>query len=67
MKDEEAARTEVGAGNPAALSIQELLQKLQRPRQRVLYYTGGIRLLTGAVKGRKHVTPSLLIAGVRVD
>ncbi|KAK2532808.1 Ttc12 [Columba guinea] len=56
MKDEEAARTEVRAGDPAALSIQELLQKLQRPRQHVLYYTGGIRLLTGAVKGRTEQT-----------
>ncbi|XP_065711902.1 tetratricopeptide repeat protein 12 isoform X1 [Patagioenas fasciata] len=56
MKDEEAARTEARSGSPAALSIEELLQKLQRPGQHVLYYTGGIRLLTAAVKGRTEQT-----------
>ncbi|XP_074018579.1 tetratricopeptide repeat protein 12 [Numenius arquata] len=50
MKDEERAMKEVQSGKLAALSIKELLQKLARPDQNILYYTGGIRLLTGAVK-----------------
>ncbi|KAM6295740.1 tetratricopeptide repeat protein 12 [Aegotheles albertisi] len=50
MKDEESAMKEVQCGNLTALSIKELLQKLDRPDQNILYYTGGIRLLTGAVK-----------------
>ncbi|KFV48108.1 Tetratricopeptide repeat protein 12, partial [Tyto alba] len=51
MKDEERAMKEVESGKLAALSIKELLQKLDRPDQNILYYTGGIRLLTGAMKG----------------
>ncbi|NWY49218.1 TTC12 protein, partial [Chionis minor] len=51
MKDEEKAMKELWSGNSAALSIKELLQKLDRPGQNILYYTGGIRLLTGAMKG----------------
>ncbi|NXN41198.1 TTC12 protein, partial [Rhinoptilus africanus] len=50
MKDEERAMQEVESGRLAALSIKELLQKLDRPDQNILYYTGGIRLLTGAIK-----------------
>ncbi|NWI28789.1 TTC12 protein, partial [Sula dactylatra] len=50
MKDEERAMKEVQSGKLAALSIKELLQKLDRPDHNILYYTGGIRLLTGAVK-----------------
>ncbi|NWS40223.1 TTC12 protein, partial [Probosciger aterrimus] len=50
MKDEERAMKEVQSGNLAALSIKELLQKLHRPDQNVLYYAGGIRLLAGTVK-----------------
>ncbi|XP_008941129.1 PREDICTED: tetratricopeptide repeat protein 12, partial [Merops nubicus] len=50
MKDEERAMKEFQSGKLAALSIKELLQKLHRPDQSVLYYTGAIRLLTGAVK-----------------
>ncbi|XP_054079158.1 tetratricopeptide repeat protein 12 isoform X4 [Rissa tridactyla] len=50
MKDEERAMKEVESGKLAALSIEELLQKLDRPDQNILYYTGGIRLLTGAIK-----------------
>ncbi|NXS99779.1 TTC12 protein, partial [Jacana jacana] len=49
IKDEERAMKEVQSGKLAALSIKELLQKLDRPDQNLLYYTGGIRLLTGAV------------------
>ncbi|XP_063211395.1 tetratricopeptide repeat protein 12 isoform X2 [Chroicocephalus ridibundus] len=50
MKDEERAMKEVESGKLAALSIKELLQKLDRPDQNILYYIGGIRLLTGAIK-----------------
>ncbi|NXE23377.1 TTC12 protein, partial [Ardeotis kori] len=50
MKDEERATKEVQSGNLAARSITELLQKLNRPGQNILSYTGGIRLLAGAVK-----------------
>ncbi|NXN91901.1 TTC12 protein, partial [Rhinopomastus cyanomelas] len=50
MRDEKKAMKEVESGNVAALSIKELLQKLERPDHNILYYTGGIRLLTGAVK-----------------
>nr|XP_009942957.1 PREDICTED: tetratricopeptide repeat protein 12 [Opisthocomus hoazin] len=49
-KDEERAMKEVQSGTLAAQSIKELLQKLDRPDQNILYYTGGIRLLAGAVK-----------------
>ncbi|XP_061870211.1 tetratricopeptide repeat protein 12 isoform X2 [Colius striatus] len=56
MKDEERAMKEVQSGKLAALSIKELLQKLERPDQNILYYTGGIRLLTGAVKDRTGQT-----------
>ncbi|KGL91200.1 Tetratricopeptide repeat protein 12, partial [Charadrius vociferus] len=50
MKDEERAMKELQSGELAALSVKELLQKLERPDQNILYYTGGIRLLTGAMK-----------------
>ncbi|KFQ31162.1 Tetratricopeptide repeat protein 12, partial [Mesitornis unicolor] len=50
VKDEERAMKEVQSGKLAALSIKELLQKLDSPDQNILYYTGGIRLLAGAVK-----------------
>ncbi|XP_010282275.1 PREDICTED: tetratricopeptide repeat protein 12, partial [Phaethon lepturus] len=50
MKDEEKAMKEVQCGKLAALSIEKLLKKLDRPDRNILYYTGGIRLLTGAVK-----------------
>uniref|UniRef100_A0A8C8B6W8 Tetratricopeptide repeat protein 12 n=1 Tax=Otus sunia TaxID=257818 RepID=A0A8C8B6W8_9STRI len=49
VKDEERAMKEVQSGKLTALSIKELLQKLDRPDQNILYYTGGIRLLTGAM------------------
>ncbi|XP_051494388.1 tetratricopeptide repeat protein 12 isoform X2 [Apus apus] len=56
MQDEERAMKEVQAGNLAALSIKELLQKLARPDQSIFYYTGGIRLLAGAVRDRTEQT-----------
>ncbi|NXA04870.1 TTC12 protein, partial [Sapayoa aenigma] len=51
MKDEERAMREVQAGSAAALSIKELLQRIDTPGQDTLYYTGGIRLLAEVVKG----------------
>ncbi|KAM7082807.1 tetratricopeptide repeat protein 12 isoform 1-T1 [Ciconia maguari] len=50
MQDEERAMSEVQSGKLATLFIKELLQKLDRPDQNILYYTGEIRLLIGAVK-----------------
>ncbi|NXO64451.1 TTC12 protein, partial [Phainopepla nitens] len=50
VRDEERAQREVQAGNvAAALSIQELLQRIRSPGQDLLYYTGGIRLLAEVV------------------
>ncbi|NXJ02742.1 TTC12 protein, partial [Psophia crepitans] len=57
IKDEERAVRELQSGKLAALSVKELLQKLDRPGQNILYYTGGIRLLTGAMK---HCTEQTL-------
>ncbi|NXW80715.1 TTC12 protein, partial [Hirundo rustica] len=51
LRDEERAQRELRAGNVAALSVQELLQRISSPDQDILYYTGGIRLLAGAVNG----------------
>ncbi|XP_053943095.1 tetratricopeptide repeat protein 12 isoform X2 [Cuculus canorus] len=56
MKDEESAMKEVQSGKLTALSIKELLQRLGRPDQNILCYTGGIRLLTGAVRDRTEQT-----------
>lgn len=61
VKDEERARKEAESGKLTALSIKELLQKLDRPDQNILYYTGGIRLLTGAVKDCKYSMRRLLM------
>ncbi|NWW63404.1 TTC12 protein, partial [Ifrita kowaldi] len=49
VRDEERAVREVQAGNAAALSIQELLQRISTPGQDIPYYTAGIRLLAEAV------------------
>ncbi|NWS72680.1 TTC12 protein, partial [Crotophaga sulcirostris] len=56
MKDEQSAMEEIQLGKLAALSIKELLQKLDRPDQNILYYAGGIKLLTGAVRDRTEQT-----------
>ncbi|KAM6400408.1 tetratricopeptide repeat protein 12 [Rhynochetos jubatus] len=56
VSDEERAMKEAYSGKLAAVSITELLQKLDRPDQNTLYYTGGIRLLTGAVKDSTEQT-----------
>ncbi|NXT82348.1 TTC12 protein, partial [Zapornia atra] len=50
VKDEERAMKEAQSGKLAALAIKELLQKLERPDQEITYYTGGVRLLAGAIK-----------------
>ncbi|NXI88220.1 TTC12 protein, partial [Rhipidura dahli] len=49
VRDEERAQREVQAGNAAALSIQELLQRINSPGQDLLCCTVGIRLLAEAV------------------
>ncbi|XP_014740139.1 PREDICTED: tetratricopeptide repeat protein 12 [Sturnus vulgaris] len=49
LRDEERAEREAQAGNVAASSIQELLQRISSPGQDILYYTGGIRLLAEVV------------------
>ncbi|NXF77713.1 TTC12 protein, partial [Sclerurus mexicanus] len=50
VKDEERAMKEVQAGSVAALSIKELLQRLDTPGQDILFYAGGIRILAEVVK-----------------
>ncbi|NXC02651.1 TTC12 protein, partial [Orthonyx spaldingii] len=50
VKEEERAAREAQAGNVAALSIKELLQRINTPGQDIPYYTGGIRLLAEVVK-----------------
>lgn len=64
VRDEERAVREVQAGNAAALSIQELLQRINTPGQDILYYTAGIRLLAEAVGNCEYLMPKLLIVGV---
>ncbi|NXA74580.1 TTC12 protein, partial [Thryothorus ludovicianus] len=49
VRAEERAEREAQAGNVAALSIQELLQRISSPGQDLLYYSGGIRLLAEVV------------------
>ncbi|NXO45889.1 TTC12 protein, partial [Locustella ochotensis] len=49
LREEERAEREAQAGNVAASSIQELLQRISSPGQGILYYTGGIRLLAEVV------------------
>ncbi|XP_066059652.1 tetratricopeptide repeat protein 12 isoform X1 [Chamaea fasciata] len=50
VRDEERAEREIQAGNVAALSIQELLQRISSPGQDIPYYTGAIRLLAELVE-----------------
>ncbi|XP_048824343.1 tetratricopeptide repeat protein 12 isoform X2 [Lagopus muta] len=50
MQEEDRAMKAFQSGKHAALSIKDLLQKLNRPNQNILYYTGGIQVLIGAVK-----------------
>ncbi|XP_042688073.1 tetratricopeptide repeat protein 12 isoform X1 [Centrocercus urophasianus] len=50
MQEEDRAMKAFQSGKHAALSIKDLLQKLNRPNQNIFYYTGGIQVLIGAVK-----------------
>ncbi|KGL82293.1 Tetratricopeptide repeat protein 12, partial [Tinamus guttatus] len=50
MNEEERALKEFQSGKFTALSIKELLKKLDKPDQNILYYSGGIRVLTEAMK-----------------
>ncbi|NXA38945.1 TTC12 protein, partial [Eudromia elegans] len=50
VNEEERALKEFQSGKFTALSITELLQKLDKPDQNILYYSGGIRVLTAAMK-----------------
>ncbi|NXR53593.1 TTC12 protein, partial [Hippolais icterina] len=56
VRDEEGAEREAQAGSVAAKSIQELLQRICSPGHDILDYTGGIRLLAGAVNNRSGQT-----------
>uniref|UniRef100_A0A8C3SFN2 Tetratricopeptide repeat domain 12 n=1 Tax=Chelydra serpentina TaxID=8475 RepID=A0A8C3SFN2_CHESE len=47
---EEKALKEFQSGKYTAVSVKELLQKLNRPDQNILYYAGGIRVLTESIK-----------------
>ncbi|NWV65794.1 TTC12 protein, partial [Malurus elegans] len=49
VKDEEMAARIFESGDVTALSIQELLQRINSPEQDLPYYTGGIRLLAELV------------------
>ncbi|XP_061449110.1 tetratricopeptide repeat protein 12 isoform X3 [Rhineura floridana] len=44
--EEERAMEEFESGKHTAVSVKELLQKLSKPNENILYYAGGIRLLT---------------------
>ncbi|XP_066495472.1 tetratricopeptide repeat protein 12 isoform X2 [Tiliqua scincoides] len=48
--EEERAVEELRSGEVAAVSVSELLQKLSRPDENILFYTGGIQLLTEIMK-----------------
>uniref|UniRef100_A0A6J0TKF5 Tetratricopeptide repeat protein 12 isoform X1 n=2 Tax=Pogona vitticeps TaxID=103695 RepID=A0A6J0TKF5_9SAUR len=48
--EEEKAMEEFESGKPTALSVAKLLQKLSRPDENILYYAGGIRLLTDTIQ-----------------
>ncbi|NWR24470.1 TTC12 protein, partial [Emberiza fucata] len=49
LREEQRAQRELQAGSVAALSIQELLQRISSPGHDLPYYTGAISLLAGAV------------------
>lgn len=55
VRDEERAEREAQAGNVAALSIQELLQRIHTPDQDILYYTGAIRFLAEVVNNCEYL------------
>jgi len=64
MQEEDRAMKAFQSGKHAALSIKDLLQKLDRPDQNILYYIGGIQVLTGAVKECECLMQSLFPWGV---
>lgn len=59
-KEEGRALEEFQSGKLTAVSVKELLQKLDRADQNVLYYAGGIRLLTEAIREREYFMLYLL-------
>uniref|UniRef100_A0A8D0E8E1 Tetratricopeptide repeat protein 12 n=3 Tax=Salvator merianae TaxID=96440 RepID=A0A8D0E8E1_SALMN len=48
--EEEKALRELESGKHSAVSVNELLQKLNKPDENILYYAGGIRLLTDLIR-----------------
>ncbi|XP_067421703.1 tetratricopeptide repeat protein 12 [Emydura macquarii macquarii] len=48
--EEKKALEEFQSGKYMAVSVKELLEKLSRPDQNILYYAGGIRVLTESIK-----------------
>lgn len=67
MKEEDRAMKEFLSGKLAALSVKELLQKLDRPDQNILFYAGGIKALTGAVKDCEYLMQRWLVMGVVIQ
>lgn len=61
LRDEERAAREAQAGSAAAVSIQELLQRLSSPGHDILYYTGGIRLLAEVVSSCECLCKMLIL------
>uniref|UniRef100_A0A8C8S5Z9 Uncharacterized protein n=1 Tax=Pelusios castaneus TaxID=367368 RepID=A0A8C8S5Z9_9SAUR len=52
--EEKKAMEEFQSGKYTAVSVKELLEKLNRPDQNILYYAGGIRVLTESIKDCKY-------------
>lgn len=50
LNEEEEASEDLKSGKPAAVAVNEMLQKLSKPDQDPLYYAGGIRLLTDLIQ-----------------
>ncbi|KAJ7304927.1 hypothetical protein JRQ81_010603 [Phrynocephalus forsythii] len=49
--EEEKAMEEFESGKPTTLSVSKLLQKLSKPSENILYYIGGMKLLTDMIQG----------------
>ncbi|CAN8199070.1 unnamed protein product [Coccothraustes coccothraustes] len=56
LREERGAQRALQAGSAAALSVQELLQRLGSPGHAAPYHSGAIRLLAGAVSTRTGQT-----------
>ncbi|XP_074415602.1 tetratricopeptide repeat protein 12 isoform X3 [Zonotrichia albicollis] len=54
LREEQRAQSELQAGSVAALSIQELLQRISSPGHDLPYYTGAISLLAAAVSTEEN-------------